>query len=332
MTIQTNFSNVGALLERGLPLLHTESDVSIAMDLEVPKLIWLTDRKCFSDRNKISRHYLTKTIPKSNGKKRVLLIPKARLMKVQYWILKNILKKVSPHSSAQGFRSGHSILTNAKPHVGKNMVICCDLKDFFPSISQARVRGMFQELGYSFQVANIFSRLCTTHLVGSTRRVLPQGAPTSPAISNLVARKLDCRLSGLSKKLGFEYSRYADDCTFSGNKNLAEALLKNFRLITKDEDFQVNEEKVRIRRKGACQKVTGIVVNKGLSVPREERRKLRALLHNAKTSGLEAQNRTKTPNFSSHIRGRVEFIKMVNPWQARSLLRAISYLPTNKGS
>ncbi len=147
-------------------------------------------------------------------------------------------------------------------------------------------------------------------------RGLPQGAPTSPALSNQVVRKLDKRLLGVAKKLGLTYTRYADDLTFSGGEELATKigwLLAKVRHIAQEEGFAVNEKKTRVMRRSAAQTVTGVVVNDKPSLSREELRRLRAILHRAKTEGLESQNREKRPNFRAWLTGKIAFVSMIRP-------------------
>ncbi|HEY4120005.1 MAG TPA: reverse transcriptase family protein, partial [Byssovorax sp.] len=152
---------------------------------------------------------------------------------------------------------------------------------------------------------------------------LPQGACTSPAISNLVARKLDRRLRGVAAKMGWNYTRYADDLTFSapdGHRGEIGLLMARVRHVVTEEGFALNPKKGRVQRKGRRQTVTGIVVNTQPGVPREEVRRLRAILHAAKTTGLEAQNREGLPNFEAHVRGKLAYLHMVDPAKAAPLL------------
>ena len=142
------------------------------------------------------------------------------------------------HEAAHGFVAGRSIVTNAACHVGRDVVVNLDLKDFFPTLTWLRVRGLFQSLGFSPEASTIFSLLCTEAetdeivldgqrlYVQRSGRRLPQGSPCSPAITNLVCTRLDQRLSGLARKLGYTYTRYADDLTFSGSPERVSTLLK----------------------------------------------------------------------------------------------------------
>lgn len=324
-------SSTVALGLRGPDFLNSDRELAHAMQLEDKDFAWLRGFNPELPMFSFGDHYIEKRIPKNRSGFRVLMAPKPKLKAVQRWILTEILEKIEPHPAAHGFRKGRSILTNAAMHVEKKVVVCCDLKDFFPTITWVRVRGMFEELGFNPEVALSLALLCTTRDPVKRRRCLPQGAPTSPAISNLIVRKLDSRLAGLAKKLGFTYSRYADDCTFSGQMSLVSALLKRFSPIVKEEGFKVNAKKGRIHRQGSCQRVTGLVVNDKVAVSRSERRKLRAILHKSGFSGLQAQNRDGHPHFAEHLRGKISFIKMVNRDQGMKLQRSFESIISRKG-
>jgi retron-type reverse transcriptase len=252
----------------------------------------------------------------------------------QQWIKENILDRIPLHDAAHGFVAGRSTMSNAVPHVRRDVVVNADLKEFFPSITFPRVKGVFQELGYSPAVATVLALLCTESprrevtyagrvlQVATGPRALPQGACTSPALSNLTARALDARLAGMAQKLGWTYTRYADDLTFSTNGDPAQKtawILARLRHIAQEESFTVNEKKTRVQRPNTQQSVTGIVVNKRPNVPRELIRRIRAILHRAKTEGLEAQNRDQHPYFAAWLRGMIAYIQMVNPDRGREL-------------
>ena len=238
---------------------------------------------------------------------------------------------------AHGFVTGRSIVSNAGPTLRAQLVVVnLDLEGFFPSIGLPRVRRVFQRLGYSPAVATILALLCTecprraviydgvTYHVATGPRGLPQGACTSPGLSNQVARRLDKRLGGLAAKLGLTYTRYADDLTFSGDAALEGRvgyLMARVRHIAREEGFAVNEAKSRVLRQSAAQLVTGLVVNDRPGVRRSEIRKLRAILHKARVEGLERQNREGHPNFVAWLQGKIAFVEMVRP-EAGSKLRA----------
>ena len=201
-----------------------------------------------------------------------------------------------------------------------------------------RVDGLFRSLGYSPAVAAILGSICTespretvrfageAYHVATGKPALPQGACTSPAISNLVTRHLDHRFQCLSQKLGWNYSRYADDLSFSasqGENHEKEKqigyLLARIRHISEDEGFSVNEKKTRVLRNHTRQVVTGVTVNDRVNVPRNTYRRVRAILHRAKFEGLEAQNRDEHPNFRNWVEGMIAWIEMVNPDRGQKL-------------
>ena len=332
-------SHIEALQERGLPVLSTPADVARALGLPVPQLRWL----CYHAEATPKPHYVYFEIPKRSGGKRLLAAPQPKLAAAQEWVLHNVLEKLATEAPAHGFIKGRSTVTCAAPHVGRDVVVNLDLSDFFPTIGFGRVRGVFRRLGYSPAVATIFALLCTEsprtpvlfegkrHYVAVAPRALPQGACTSPALSNQIARKLDRRLLGMATKHGFAYTRYADDLTFSaarGKREEVAMLLARVRHIVEEEGFAINPRKGRIQRSGKRQSVTGIVVNHKPSVPREEVRLLRSILHHAKTTGIEAQNRAGIPYFESHLRGRIAYVHMVDPARAAPLLAALTALST----
>lgn len=330
-------ANVEKLQAAGLPVLATPADVAEAMGVSIPRLRWLT----FHNEAASRVHYVRFTVPKKSGGTRELAAPHRSLAACQTWILGNVLAKVVPHDAAHGFVSGHSTLSNASPHVGREVVVNTDLTDFFPTVTFGRVKGIFQGMGYSPAVATIFALLCTesprrtveydgqVYHVATGLRALPQGACTSPALSNLVARRLDARLRGICGKLGWTYTRYADDMTFSASGEAAGKcgyLLARVRHIVQDEGFAVNEKKTRVLRRNTAQSVTGVVVNQRPGVPRRTVRRLRAILHRARTEGLAAQNRANHPNFTSWLDGMIAYVTMVNPAQGRPLREQFSSL------
>ncbi|MEM9070125.1 MAG: reverse transcriptase family protein, partial [Myxococcota bacterium] len=284
----------------GVPAIGTPTELATAMGISITKLRWLT----FHRRAAALVHYNRYSVPKKTGGERNISAPKADLARAQEWILVKILGGIPLHENAHGFVPGRSVKTNAAPHVGKKVVVNLDLKDFFPSVTFRRVKGLFHKgLGYPEPVAVVLALLCTeppraaleldgkVYHVALGDRVLPQGACTSPAITNLLCRNLDRRLTAMATKLGFAYTRYADDLTFSSDQTKVGKLLHIVREVVEGEGFVVNEDKTRVMRKGRAQEVTGVTVNAKLGLTRKERRRLRAILHNAKKHGLESQNR-----------------------------------------
>ena len=287
-----------------------------------------------------SSHYVQFVVPKKSGGERTLSAPLMQMASAQRWILENILQKLPAHPAAHGFVKDRSILTNALPHVGSAVVINCDLTEFFPSITVHRVIGLFRQIGYSPAVATVLALIVTDcprrkvlyqgkpwH-VATGPRGLPQGACTSPAISNLIARRMDSRLTGISIKMGLRYTRYADDLSFSSTEPFDRVgyLLARIRHITGDEGFSVNEKKTRVLKPAARQMVTRVVVNLEPSTSRRTRRQLRAILHNAKRTSLNSQNRSRRKNFAGWVSGMIGFVAMVNSRQAIKLRQALAAL------
>ncbi len=258
-----------------------------------------------------------------------------RLKRAQYWDLDNVLSRAPVHPAAHGFLAGRSIVSNAAPHVGQAVVINVDLKDFFPSIALPRVRGVFRQLGYGKQVATTLALLCTesatetvqvdgeTFHVAHGPRVLPQGAPTSSALTNILCRRLDARLQGAAARLGFRYTRYADDLTFSGDESvreLAAKLLWCVRQIVVDEGFTPHPDKQEVMRSHARQSVTGIVDNEKPAVDRDTLRCFRAVLFQVEKDGPAGKQWNGNDNVLAALEGYAHFIRMVDADKGTPLL------------
>ncbi len=330
-------SHLEQLGERGLPALSTPADVARALGLSISKLRWL----CFHAEATEKPHYRYFEVPKRSGGTRMLAAPQPELAKAQAWILEHVLEKLTTEEPAHGFVRGRSTVTCAAAHVGRDVVVNLDVKDFFPTITFHRVRGVFQKLGYSPAVATVLALLTTEspripatfegrrYWVATGPRALPQGACTSPALSNQVSKKLDRRLLGMSRKHGLSYTRYADDLTFSapeGKRGEIGMLMARVRHILQEEGFTLHPDKGRVQRSGGRQTVTGIVVNDRLGLDRRHVRRLRAILHAAKKTGLAAQNRENLPDFEAHLRGHIAYLAMVDPAKAAPLREALDAL------
>ena len=323
-----------------LPPLGSERELAEWLGIPLSRLRWYThDRPADT-----TWHYVRYVAPKRSGGERVILAPKRELKALQRKVLDGMLARVPTAPTTHGFVRGRSVVTNAQPHVGKPIVLKLDLKDFFPSITFPRVRGLFIALGYPFAVASALALLCTEYdreeferdgtryFISVGPRHLVQGAPTSPALANLVAWRLDRRLGGLAARHGFTFTRYADDLTFSGDNVEAVHKVRTVaQRIIGDERFAVNAAKTRLARRSARQVVTGLVVNDGIATPRELRRRLRATLHNAEKAGLEAQNRDGRANYRGYLQGLIAFVNAANPrhalWLRASLRRAAAREP-----
>jgi hypothetical protein len=319
----------------GVPKLSTRKDVMAWLQIETQAEL----SKLLRAGSGPGSPYVSFSIPKASGGTRTITAPRMRLRAIQRRILHEFLAKLPTHAAAHGFVKKRSVLTNAKPHEGAQLIIKLDLADFFPTISFFRVRGLLTGYGLPFEVADTLAGLTTHrpilpdgHVVWPG--VLPQGAPTSPVLANVLCRRLDSRLSGLAKRLGARYTRYADDLTFSFAKGMDEKhdvgrFLWWVNQICQQEGFAENAAKRKILRPSAQQRITGIVVNSGLSVPRDMRRTLRAILHNCRIHGLDSQARGRK-NFRAYLLGLASYIRMVQPKLGAQFLSEVRALLSPK--
>jgi RNA-directed DNA polymerase len=325
-----------------IPALVTPGELARWLNVSSAELDWFAD--CFGRERErpegALRHYRYRWIPKSSGGKRLVEIPKRRLKEIQRHILHEILSNADPHEAAHAFREGCSTATGAAQHIGQRAVLRIDLREFYPSVHSGRVQGVYRTLGYPEPVARLLTGLCTntvpTEILadefptadvsavpdGLSVAHLPQGAPTSPALANLCGFRLDCRLAGLARRQGVQYTRYADDLVFSGDREF-ERNLARFRVfvcaIVLNEGFTIRRRKTRVMRSGSRQEVTGIVVNQRLNVPRQEFDRLKAILHNCVMLGPHEQNREGHGNFREHLRGRIAYVQMIHPVKGERL-------------
>lgn len=306
-----------------IPAVATLGDLASWLGMSMEHLDWFSGARG-QPGDPILRHYRYALIPKRSGGVRLLEAPKLRLKTIQRHILHEILDAVPAHPSAHGFVAGRSCLTGARVHAGEAVVATFDLAQFFPFIGAPRVHGLFRCLGYPWAVARALTGLCTTVTprevmaeLPTLYRVphLPQGAPTSPALANLLAWQLDRRLSRLAASVGGQYTRYADDLAFSGRIPAG----KTLETIVREEGFALNVAKTRTMRRDARQTVTGIVVNEHVNVSREDFDRLKAILHNCAVHGPSSQNIEGRDDFRRHLEGRVVWVEQVNLARGRKL-------------
>lgn len=256
------------------------------------------------------RYYRKFTIIKKSGGDRDISEPLPSLKEIQRWILDNILRAVPVHASAKAYSTGTSVKDNARFHRSQKYVVTIDIKDFFPSIKAGRVFAIFREIGFSKHISGILTDLCCLS------RSLPQGAPTSAHLSNLILRALDARCFGFARSRDIRYTRYADDLTFSGDFDPAK-LIELVYSILSDFGFSPNLDKTRILGKSTRQMVTGIVVNEKMQAPREMRRKLRQESFYIRKFGMDShivQSGIQKQNYVLHLLGKAGFIRFVNPY------------------
>lgn len=228
---------------------------------------------------RVPLEYRELSVAKRNGGTRQLSIPHPTLMTLQRRLLRRVLGKLRAHPAACGFERGRSIVDHARSHAGRAEVIKFDLRDFFPSTTAARVEAYFRRIGWNESAAALLTKLCTWQ--GS----LPQGAPTSPRLSNLVNYGLDARLSALAAHEHVAYSRYADDLTFSCDGSTFRSIRHRVPLVVAEFGYRLNRKKTRVMRRHQRQQVTGLVVNEKVALPRETRRRLRAIEHQQRLRG-----------------------------------------------
>ena len=269
--------------------------------------------------------YVEFSIPKKSGGERHISAPIAPLKAIQSALSILLQSIFTPSPYATGFIVGRSVKDNARHHLGQTCIFNADLENFFPSITKQMVRrALYRELGdilVSREVINIICSLCT--VPGSDGvEVLPQGAPTSPVLSNIVLKSLDDEMSELALRIGCRYSRYADDITFSHDKPLRKMTQfvqsKIFAIIA-SHGLRVNEKKTRTLVPGTRQEVTGVVVNSKLNVSRKYIKHLRTLLHLWEKYGYEQARliyerdfcRNTSKDLENVIRGKINYLEMI---------------------
>jgi RNA-directed DNA polymerase len=349
-TIRKRFMVTSAMGAAPWPVapLHSVKDLQDLLGLGHDQLMWLADtrqlEKTVGDER--LRHYRYRWAAKSSGGVRLIEEPKPLLKHLQRVLGREILNRVPAHDAAHGFRSGRSAITYAATHAGHAVVIHLDLEDFFGTVGAGRVYGIFRSCGYPERIAHLLTALTTNSiprslwadrapsplLADSHFRLgqhlrhphLPQGAPTSPALANLSAYRLDLRLAGLAQAAGITYSRYADDLALSSSTYLGRARVERLVAlvegISAQEGFRVNPFKTFFQRASQRQRLAGLVVNQRPNVDRREYDQLKAILHNAVHHGPDSQNRDNHPHFSAHLLGRIARIRYLNPQHGERLL------------
>lgn len=248
-------------------------------------------------------------IVKKNGMKRLISEPLPSLKEIQLWILKNILYKVPVSPFAKAYKPKTSLLENLRFHKNQPKVFTLDLEDFFPSIKMEAVEKVFIELGYSKMISNLLAKLCTRD------DALPQGAPTSPYLSNLIFNEADAIISDYCKQRKIRYTRYADDLSFSGDFNENELLNKVTKTV-ENLNLRINKNKTKLMTPNTRQTVTGIVVNEKPQVVFHKRNELRQALYYIKKFGIDEHREYKEinqANYLEHLLGQVNFVLQINP-------------------
>ncbi len=323
-------------LKPHLPVINTAGDLAKWLKLTTCQLEWLADLKRHDQKDRRHlQHYHYSVIDKRHGSKRLIESPKTRLKMIQRKINDNILAHASMHESAHGFRKSRSCISHAARHVKKEYVFVFDLAHCFPSVQWRQIYQVFRGFGYAVSVSKYLTALCThqsyprRELISKLDneqqsllkyRHLPQGAPSSPALSNAVLFRLDKRLAGLAKSLNLVYSRYADDMVLSGsthrNWQFLEPLVGS---ICLEQGFTLNYRKSRTLRPQQRQKITGVVVNEKLNIDRRDYDRLKAILTNCARHGLQSQNHANHPDFRAYLLGSIQHVKSLNESKGNKL-------------
>ncbi len=314
------------LVPDGLPDIYDVEHLAHWLNFTVPELEWFADDGGWlrTARQPLC-HYRIHRREKRDGH-RVIEAPKPRMRETQRRLLRRLVERIPPHPAARGFVRGSSTADFAAPHADRPVVVRLDLRHCFESIGVARVRGVFTAAGYRSSIARILADLCTTATPASElrgldpvhagllrSRHLPQGAPTSPYLANLVLRRLDRRLDGYARHNDLRYTRYGDDLAFSGDRVDTDRLLWAVGRIVDAEGFRVHPGKTRVMHSHQRQALAGLVVNDRPRVRRSEYDALRALLHNAARTGAAAQNHDGLPDLRAHVYGRIAWIGATSP-------------------
>ncbi|WPP41336.1 reverse transcriptase family protein [Paenibacillus hunanensis] len=308
----------GNLLNNGLPVIFDKRHLSLLMGIEENKLNYYmlnTDK-----------FYKKNYILKSNGKKREILMPSFHLKELQRWILDNILYCYYIHPAAFGFVPNKSIKDNAILHINQSVVINFDLENFFPNIELKKIFRIFYNSGYTKEVSYCLAKLC------SYNGFLPQGSPASPFLANISCIQLDKRLEALVHNLGFKYSRYADDITFSGNHNI-KGLIPSITNIIKEEDFKINLSKLRVQDNNPHKEITGLIVSDSVKVKKKYKVYLSKQIYYAKKFGvyshLQRINAIERSYYKEHLYGMANFIKMIEEEEGEKFLKELSEISWN---
>jgi hypothetical protein len=330
-----------------VPEITTPGALADRLGLDLSRLEWLADPQGRERtvRHEPLRHYRYRWVAKTSGSLRLIESPKPLLKQIQRRLLDEVLARIPAHGAAHGFRSGRSVATFVAPHVGRHVVLKMDLRDFFPSITAAPVVAIFLTAGYPEDVARLLAGLCTNTVpIEITREIershparspeawwsgrrfaqphLPQGAPTSPALANLCAFRLDARLDGLSRAAEASFTRYADDLVFSGNEAFARSIHRfavHVAAIALEEGFLVQHRKTRVMRQGVRQHAAGVVLNRHANVARSEYDQLKAILYNCVRHAPAGQNRAGVSDFRAHLLGRIAHLALLNPQRGERL-------------
>lgn len=301
------------LSERHLPVIYNQEHLSLLCGYKNYYLLWVSNFQ--------ERFYTGYRIPKKKHGFREIEEPYPALKEIQTWILHNILEPatdefVSP--VAKAFIKGKTLKENARYHRKQKFVISLDIKDFFGNVREPLVYGVFRKFGYCKSVATMLTKLCTL------RGVLPQGAPTSPMLSNMIFKRTDDMILRYCRWRKIRYTRYADDLTFSGNEINIRNQIRYIGMMVNNLGLRLNSDKTKVMGTGMRQMVTGIVVNDIMQVSKTYRDKVRQEVYYCIKFGvanhiehINAAAWLRSPRvYLRHLLGKINFILFVNPSDA----------------
>lgn len=260
----------------------------------------------------ITKYYTHFRIGKRSGGYRIISAPKKELLNVQKIIYQRILLPANIHPASTGFRQNTSIKNNASPHLKNKQVLKVDIRDFFGAIKKKRILETFEKIGYPTNISKVLAEICTLD------NKLPQGAATSPALSNIVAYNLDVKLTNFAKQNDLTYTRYADDLTFSGESISVDQLLPQIERLLFSEKFALQRKKTRLSTENKRKIITGISISSGekMTVPKAKKREVRKNVHFILTKGLAEHQRfidSNDPAYLKRLIGYLHFWQMVEP-------------------
>ncbi|MGD1046287.1 MAG: reverse transcriptase family protein [Bacteroidota bacterium] len=305
-TLRSYIEYIKVLVNNDVPIIFEIDHLSMLLGVDHSEIVKVI--------NSPQSFYHSFIIPKRNGGKRTISMPYPTLLYIQRWIKAEILDKVILNDCAHGFVSNKSILTNAKVHLGRPVILKLDIADFFPSINMRRVISIFRRFGYSHKVSFYLASFCVLD------DQIPQGAATSPTISNIIAKKIDLRLTELAKSNNLFYSRYADDLTLSGNY-ISSNIILVIKNILLEEGFKVNDSKTRLITGNGKKIITGISINShSLKLPKSKKRQLRQQgYYLSKYPERFFNNILEDPFFIERMIGKYNFWLQVEPDNAFAL-------------
>jgi len=337
--IENTLNYADNLICKNLPVIFSLKHFAIITKMDYGLL-----KSIVENRDNNYEYYLIK---KKKGGYRRIIAPHSNIKELQRWIKINIIDKIELNPNATGFIKEKSILNNAKTHENRNVILNLDLSNFFETINERRVYGMFKMLGYAPNLSVELAKICTTSisdykleqlsemeqeyfqdLYFRRESFLVQGAPTSPGISNVICKKLDNRLSRLANKHGANYSRYADDITFSGNDNN----LPNLNIIKKiivAEGFNINWGKVGKYKTGQKQMVTGLLIDNKVRIPKKFKKEIYRHLHFCKKYGASSHFNRISPDKGYRkewMLGKILFVHSIEPDEAKKMMKLVEQI------